>query len=105
MIAGSGYENSFRKILLKQLYILSVLGIQVTDTKEFELIGDGIFSMHLTGHGFNIRALFFFLPNSQPAFLVSFEERAGKKKTDYSGYLSLAQDRKKEMEEGFNNDR
>ncbi len=102
LISGSGYEKSFKKILMKQLYILSVRGVLATETKEFELIGDGIFSMHLTGKGFNIRALYCFLSNSQPAFLTAFYERGGKKKTDYVPYLDVAQTRKREMEEKYN---
>ena len=104
-IARSGFEDRFRNILLKQLRILSVMGIQATDTAEFERLDDGLYSMHISGKGFNYRILYFFLPNGQPALLHSFEEREGKNKTDYSSHLPVALDRKKEMEEEYRNGR
>lgn len=104
-IAKSGFEDRFRKVLMKQLRILSAMGIHATKMAEFESLGEGLFSMHVSGTDFNYRLLYFFLPDHQPAFLVSFEEREGKSKTDYSGYISLALDRKKEMEEDYKNGR
>ena len=102
LISGTGFEKSFYKILQKQLFILSSLGVLATEMKEFELIGDGIFSMHITGKDFNIRILYCFMPNSQPAFLLPFFERQGKGRTDYSSYLPVAQTRKLEMEAEYN---
>ena len=101
LIAEKGVEKQIFKLLSKQLILLNRNGILVTNAKEFENIGSGLFSMHLTGSGFNLRILFAFLPNSQPVLLLPFYERAGKRKTDYSGYIEPALVRFKEMREEY----
>lgn len=103
-IAMTGQENRFKKILIKQLRILSYKGIQASDMAEFESIGDGLFSMHIAGKQFNTRVLYFFLPNQQPVFLLAFEERAGKRKTDYSTHIPIALARMHEIEEAYQNE-
>ena len=101
LIAEKGVEKQIFKLLSKQLILLNRNGILVTNAKEFENIGSGLFSMHLTGSGFNLRILFAFLPNSQPVLLLPFYERAGKRKTDYSGYIEPALTRFNEMREEY----
>lgn len=105
LVAEKGFEKQAFRLLTKQLLILNSRGIMVTNTKEFENIGSGLFSMHLTGQDFNLRILFAFLPNSQPVLLLAFHERAGKRKTDYSGFLEPALSRfaekKEEYEHGY----
>ena len=78
---------------------------QATDlcVKEFENIGQGLFSMHLTGAGFNIRVLFAFLSNNQPVLLHAFEEKQGKRRTDYSSHIPPALLRLSQTKEDFKN--
>ena len=100
-ISRTGYEERFKTVLKKQLYILSLLGINAKDTAEFEFIGNDLYSMHIAGRGFNYRILYFFLPQQQPVLLLGFSERAGKTRTDYSSHIPIALTRKAEMEDEF----
>ncbi len=104
LIAGSGKEDKVVTLLKARLYALSVYGVGATVLKEFENLGDGLFSMHLTGSDFNIRILYAFLPNRQPVLLSCFYEREGKKNTDYTGPIREASARlevmRKEYEHG-----
>lgn len=100
-IAGSGFEKSFETIIKKQLRLLSVLGRQATDMAEFERLDDTLYSMHISGKGFNYRILYGFLPNNQPVLLLGFEEKAGKRKTEYGPHIDPAMRRMREMEEVF----
>lgn len=104
-ISGSGYEAKFFSLLVVRLRQLSVQGIQATVMKEFESIEDGVYSMHLTGNGFNMRILYGFMPNGQPALLRAFYERAGKKRTDYTSQLPIAKSRLVQLREEFHYER
>ena len=84
LLSESGIENNFFNILLARLKFLNQHGILATRHKEFEPIENGIFSMHVTGAGFNIRILYAFAPDKSPVLLLAFHERAGKRKTDYT---------------------
>lgn len=104
IVAGSGYEGKFIKLLITRLAFLSRYGVDAVKHEEFELIGSGIFSMHLAQTGFNIRILYSFFPNGQPCLLISFHERAGKRKTDYTTYTAPATARFKERLEVYENE-
>lgn len=104
IIAGSGYENSFFKLLLTRLNLLNQARLSAVKQKEFELLRDGIYSMHLSGKDFNIRILYAFLPDETPSLLACFYERAGKRKTDYSGKIELAKSRFEERLEAYENE-
>lgn len=100
LIAKSGYERDVIRILSLRLRFLNQEGKFAVRGKEFEQINASIFSLHMTGKGFNLRILFAFLPNDEPVFLYPFFERAGKRKTDYTSKILLAEERfEKEMEE------
>lgn len=101
LISGTGFEEKVFSLLLSRLLVLNAHGIMVTRIKEFENIGNGIFSMHLSSKGFNLRILFAFLPNAQPVLLLAFHEREGKKKTNYSTYLEPALSRFNEKKEDY----
>lgn len=103
LIAGKGHEVKIHTLLTARLRLLSTYGVLVTRAKEFENIGQGLFSMHLTSSCFNIRILFAFLPNGQPVLLLSFEERQGKRKTDYSSHIGPALSRLNEIKEEYAN--
>lgn len=99
LIAETGCEKTFFKTLVLRLRMLARFGAQATQAKEFESIGDGLFSMHLTGRNYNIRILYSFLQNRKPALLLAFYERAGKRKTDYTPYMEPAKARLQELKE------
>lgn len=102
LISESGFEEKVFTLLVARLRLLSTRGVAVTQAKEFESIGNGLYSMHLAGKGFNLRILFSFLPNRQPVLLLAFHEREGKNKTDYSTYLEPALSRFAEKKEDYN---
>lgn len=101
LIAGSGIENKFIALFTARLQQLAARGVHATVMKEFEVIGDGLYSMHLTGRGFNIRILYGFMSNGQPALLHAFYERGGKTKTDYSSHIPIGSIRLAEMKKEF----
>ena len=105
IIVGSGCEQKFLTLLLARLNYLSLCGLDAVKHEEFELLGSGVFSMHLSGRGFNIRILYSFLPDGSPSLLTCFYERAGKKQTDYTGQIELAKSRYKERLEAHENER
>ena len=80
------------------------MGIQATVLREFEPLGGGLYSMHLSGQGYNIRILYGFMPNGQPVLLLAFHERAGKAKTDYSSHIPEAQKRFAEYKKGYDHE-
>ena len=92
-IVGSGYEQQFFKLLISRLRILSLQGLNAVKHEEFENIGKGLFSLHLSGKGFNLRILYAFLPNKKPTLLCCFYERAGKRKTQYDEYIPQSLER------------
>ena len=103
LISGTGIENKIFKLLSSRLASLNKYGVQVTNIREFENIGGGLYSMHFAGSDFNIRVLFSFLPNGQPVLLLAFYERAGKRKTDYTPYKQPALNRLNEMKGDYEN--
>lgn len=101
IVSGSGIELRFFELLLTRLQFLSKHGRFASSSqghKEFECINDTISSMHLAGNGFNVRILYAFLSDEAPVLLLAFYEREGKRKTNYSTYITPATERLKEME-------
>ena len=99
LIAKSGYEKEVIRLLTIRLLLLNQEGRNVVRGKEFERIDEDIYSLHMSGKGFNLRILFAFLPNGEPVFLLPFFERGGKTVTDYTCKLPIARERfQKEME-------
>lgn len=105
LIAVSGSELQFFKLLVVRLRHLSSLGVLAVKLKEFEQINSELYSMHFAGTNFNIRILYSFMPNGRPVLLIPFYERAGKRKTDYTPYIEPALSRlatlREEYENGF----
>ncbi len=98
-LSHAGNETKFLSILTTRLKFLLSYGINATVHKEFEPISDGIYSFHLTGQGFNIRILYCFLSNHQPALLMAFHERAGHDATDYTRKIPESIARRKKLED------
>ena len=94
-IAKTGCELKFFSLFMARLKYLRDQGVNAVRHEEFEILtkATGIFSMHLTGKGFNIRILYSFSPDKIPVLLIGFFKRDGKKKTDYTQYIPLAQQR------------
>lgn len=101
LIVGSGYEQKFLALFRTRIIRLLECGATAVVDKEFEPIGQGLFSMHLSGSGFNIRILYSFLPDQTPILLLAFHERAGKRQTDYSSHIPPALDRLRKEKEAF----
>lgn len=97
ILAKSGAESVFLKQLIKNLSILSAMGIEATKHKDFEPIEHGLYSMHFDYRDFNIRILYAFRDDEEPVLLLAFYERGGKQRTDYSGYIKPACDRLADM--------
>jgi len=104
IISGSGYESRFYAQLVSRLIFLANHGIIALQQKEFERLNDSLFSMHISSKGYNIRILFSFFPNGKPVLLLAFYEREGKKKTDYTTYLSPALTRFNALLEVYRNE-
>jgi len=102
LVSGTGYEKRFFGMLVGRLKFLDSMGILAVEHKEFEPICENLYSMHLTGTGFNIRILYSFFQDYTPVLLLAFFERAGKSTTDYTSHIEPAMNRFKELEEVYN---
>lgn len=91
-----GKEARFFKILSTQLNNIKTFGrsIYTVDSNEILHGADGhYYSIHLQQSQFNVRLLIYIADNDTPYFLCAFNERSGKRKTDYSAYTSVMQER------------
>lgn len=95
-----GKEARFFKSLTTQLNHIKTFGRLVHTVDDNEQIkgADGnYFSIHLQQSQFNVRFLIYVDESGEPFFLCAFYERAGKKRTDYSSYTAVAEQRLKEL--------
>lgn len=99
LLKKSGCEKAFLALLFTRLRFLSKEGVLATRHQEYELLGDGVYSMHVVVRTLNIRILYMFFPGQAPVLLHAFFEREGHNNTDYSGKIRLAQDRFQELKE------
>lgn len=98
-----GKEKQFFDILIRQLGYLSCYGLAIASIDSHErLQGDGhdFFSIHLQRQQFNIRFLVYIDNNGKSFLLSAFNERAGKKATDYSQKIPTLQERLNYFKEG-----
>jgi phage-related protein len=96
MVKNSGSEKQVFELLATRLAVLAELRERACDQREFEPLGSGIYSMHTSTGNKNLRFLYLFY-HSKIYILHAFFERAGKKKTDYTGKIELAKHRLEEM--------
>lgn len=97
IIAKSGVEKKVFTTLISRLEFLSNHKQQTQlHHKEFELIGDGIYSMHIDVNQLNIRILYSF-KDSDTVLLLAFFERGGKNHTDYTPKIPEAKRRLREF--------
>ena len=91
-----GKEAIFFKQLTTQLNNVRQFGLNVYKTDSNELLhgADGHYvSLHLKAQQFNVRLIVYIDNTDTPFFLCAFNERAGKKNTDYSSYTSVMEER------------
>ena len=98
LLPKSGVERAVLALLVARLkYLL--------EHEEFERLSyteTGLYSMHLSGKGFNYRILYAFLSDGAPVLLLVFSERAGKRATSYEKYIPVAEARLRSFEEEYN---
>lgn len=86
----SGKEAKFFQVLTTQLNNIKTFSTDVHKVDGNEILkglGKPFYSIHLKGSQFNIRFIIYFTKRrKQPLFLCAFNERAGKKQTDYTHY-------------------
>ncbi|MBR5792385.1 MAG: hypothetical protein IKY34_04695 [Ruminiclostridium sp.] len=96
IIERSGFEKKFFNLLLVRLRFLGEHGVNAIRHQEFESLAhtaEGLYSMHLSGKGFNVRILYAFLPAGSPVLLLAFHERSGKKVSEYQTHIPIATQR------------
>lgn len=96
-IQKSGSEENIFSIFAQRLIFLSNQGYHAVKHKEFELLKDGIYSMHISTTSINLRVLYAFR-NSAIVLLCAFFERGGKKRTDYTSRIPEAKARLAELD-------
>jgi len=98
---AQGAEKEVFNLLVKQLSFVNALGIRVdcADGNE-KLKGmkseEEYYSLHIQNKTVNIRLLMTF-KNEVPMFLAAFNEKEGKKTTDYSQWERVIKERSKQI--------
>ena len=98
---AQGAEKEVFNLLVKQLSFVNALGIRVdcADGNE-KLKGmrseQEYYSLHIQNKTVNIRLLMMF-KNEVPMFLAAFNEKEGKKTTDYSQWERVIKERSKQI--------
>lgn len=98
---ASGSEKEIFNLLVRQLGYVRDFNRRVNEVDSNEIIKHTkrcYYSLHLQGGRFNIRLIISFMMDNTPVFLVAFYERSGKKKTNYSNYIEILDNRFKEIE-------
>lgn len=97
LLEKSGEELKVLKMLSARLQVLQgQKHMAQLYNKEFELLGHGIYSMHIATSNKNIRILYAFR-DPDTILLLAFHERSGKSKTDYTGKIDEALKRLREL--------
>ena len=98
----SGKADVFLAVLTTQLKHLADLGPLITKIDDHEKLKYNtlidIYSIHLKRSQFNIRLLVSFDKMSNACLLTVFYERSGKKATDYSAKIRIANERFMELQ-------
>lgn len=90
-----GNRKAFLQLLLTRRNQLDALSPdQIVKLKEFELLkqASNLYSMHLQAKGFNYRILYQYLRDGE-VLLLGFEEKQGKKVTEYRNFIPTALER------------
>lgn len=93
IIGQSGNEKAFTAKLKSNLNFLNEFGIHahIQSTNQFEKIKDydNMYSMHIQNNTFNVRILYSFMSDGT-ILLHGFDEKSGKKTTDYTHAVPIA---------------
>ena len=103
----SGKEKQFFKSLSTQLNYIKEFGTsidQVGANEKLKGFNQDFYSIHIKGKQYNIRLLMAFDQNKIPAFLCIFNEKNGKRATDYSKYTEVIESRFVEIIGGKDNE-
>jgi len=95
LVFGTGQEVPFLKKLTRRIDKLLREGNSAIGTEGIEKLSNAsdLYSMHVDTQTLNIRILFAFRSRGTQLLLLAFHEREGKKSTDYSNKIPLAQQR------------
>lgn len=91
-----GKESIFFKILSTQLCNIKKFGRKVYTVDGNEILqgADGhYYSIHLKNSQFNVRFIIYITDDNTPYFLCAFNERSGKRNTNYSAYTDVMKER------------
>ncbi len=95
-----GKENRFFKILITQLENIRKFGrtVDMVDNNERLQGADGhYYSIHFQQSQFNVRIIAYIFDDGTPYFLCAFNERSGKRTTDYTAYTKVMEQRFEEL--------
>lgn len=100
LVIGSGIEEQFFKKFVNNIGMLKNLGLNVTQTKNFEKLKnvDDLYSMKFKGKNMNLRLLYSYDIQSSAIMLHCFYEKNDSKHGNYSSHIPIALKRKQEME-------
>lgn len=92
-----GNETELYYLLTKQLGFVDECGKNVNIADHNEILKHvktfDCYSLHLVGKNFNIRMLMTFVENDRPLFLCVFNEKSGKRSTNYTEPVERAKAR------------
>lgn len=99
LVFGTGQEALFLKKLAHRIDRLNSDGFKAIGSEGLEKLGHAtnLYSMHVDTQTLNIRILFAFGIGNIQLLLLAFHEKEGKRKTDYSQKIPIAQQRLKEF--------
>lgn len=102
---ASGHERELFNIMIKQFGFVNTLNVRVSEADSNEILKDtgsdeNYYSLHISNKTVNIRMLMRFTKDGRPVFLAVFNEKAGKKKSDYTGWIAIIKKRYIRMEGG-----
>lgn len=102
---AKGAEKEVFNLLVKQLSFVKLLGVRVDCADGNEKLkgmtsGEEYYSLHIQNKIVNIRLLMTFY-SEVPIFLAAFNEKEGKKATDYSQWERVIKARSKQILERY----
>ena len=98
----SGHEKEVFNILIKQFGFVNTLNTRVFEADSNEILketgADGdYYSLHVSNKTVNLRLLMRFTEEKNPYFLAIFNEKSGKKVSDYTMWIPIIKRRYAEM--------
>ena len=103
----NGKEKQFFKSLSTQLNYIKEFQKkvdQVGANEKLKGFDQDFYSIHIKSKQYNVRLLMAFDQNESPAFLCIFNERSGKRATNYSKFAEVLESRFLEMTGGEKNE-